>query len=368
VFRKFRGSAAVLAVIGGSLVLSACGSSSSSSSSSAAASPATGTSAASAGTTGSGSSKLAPRTIGIVDVTAASDGAHRGQLYAEDAIKRLGWKYISIDAAADPTKEEAGMVSLVAQHVDAIISDANQPSAIAGGLAQAKAAGIPVIGVAGTVPPNPDLAAIYSTNYYDVGKAMDQYLFAHLPKGAAIGVLETPTYYALKQMDVQFAKDIKSRPDLKVVGIHQLDAANLVTDATNTVTSWLSAYPNLKGIWADIDVPAPAIANLLKSKGLCGKVVFVSNGGGLADLAGIRGGCVTATANIEYASSYYAVDALANYFAHHTPIPANPTYPTNFQAVAMVSKANLPASPNTYVPTTFRQYFYAKWAKEFGAH
>jgi len=157
------------------LIAAGCGSSSSSSSSSSTSASATTTSSAASSATSAAPSettvaptaaqataagqkaaanegppvKLPTETIGVVNVLRASEAAQRLEAGTDAAAKALGWKVSGVDAAGDPTKSEAGIVTFVNEHVGAIVDISNPTAAITQGLAEARAKNIPVINIGG---------------------------------------------------------------------------------------------------------------------------------------------------------------------------------------------------------------------------
>src|SRR4051794_26067839 len=118
--KYFAGTLALFAL---SFGVAACGSSDNSSSTTASSTVASTSSNATVANSGS-KVDLPVKTIGHLNVTRADPAAAAFEKSTEDAVKALGWKFVGVDAAGDPTKMAQGMQELVNQHVDAITSDA----------------------------------------------------------------------------------------------------------------------------------------------------------------------------------------------------------------------------------------------------
>jgi ribose transport system substrate-binding protein len=367
--REKRWVVLALAALVASLALAACGGSSSSSSSE---SEAGGESTAAAGeeSEGSGSGSVEPKTIGILDVLEASESAYRAQAATEEAVEHVGWKDVVIDAQGDPAKSAAGMTSLVNQKVDAIVSIANQPETIQDGLRQAHEDDIPVLAIGGEVAPSELIAAEYAPNEKEMTEALNKFFFEQLEgTNGQIGVITAPIFYALKIRDEQLEADLKSQPNVSVVAEHQTVVTNAIQDTINTTETFLSAHPQMAGLWTDLDTDIPPAAQVLKAKGLCGKVVLVGYYGDKPNLKAINEGCATGVVDTAIeASGYMAIDALLGDFVDGTEIPPKPEYSKNFFAPEIITKENAPKNPEEGVKPAvdYVSYFNQKWEKEFG--
>jgi ABC-type sugar transport system substrate-binding protein len=342
----------------------------------------TASAAAAAGTTAAGkegaSAKLASETIGIMNVLRASEAAQRLEAGATQAAKALGWKVIAIDAAGDPTKSEAGIVSLVNQGVGAIVDLSNPTAAITQGLAQARAKNIPVINIAGLQNPSPNIEAQYYGDPTDLTAALDKYMFAHLPAHAQIAEFTSQIEYDEQKRDAQFVADAKAAG--ATVYTYPINLANLSGDATTSAHTALLAHPGLNAFWGDIDGEFPIIAQVLKGAGKCASVGNYNFYDDLVNLKTIPTGCGTAvTTSPVGADGWAAVDQFAEFFARHKSITSFPPTWNELQnniygvdirtgnAIQVVDKSNLPPA-GSYVPpkTDYPSFFAAKWKKEFG--
>jgi ABC-type sugar transport system substrate-binding protein len=326
-----------------------------------------------------GSAKLATKTLGLVNVVRASEAAQRLEKGARDAAHALGWKFIAIDAAGDPTKSEAAFVSLINQHVDAIIDLSNATSAITQGLAQARAKKIPVINIGGHQDPSPNIEAQYYGDPFALTAALDKYMFAHLPKHAKIAIFTTRILLDERERDAQLAKDAAAA-GAKVVFTHAVDLANLNGDAQTAAHAALLAHPDLNAFWGDIDSELPVVAQVLKAAGKCGKVGNYNFYDDLVNLKTLKGGCATAVVSSPVgADGWAAVDQLAEFFARHKSITSFPAtwkqletkiYGADIRtgtAIVVTDKSNLPPAGQYVRPTMdYTVFFKAKWKKEYG--
>ncbi len=321
---------------------------------------------------------LPTKTIGLVDVVRASEAAQRLEKGSADAAKALGWKLIAIDAAGDPTKSEAGFVSLINQNVAGIIDLSNPTAAITQGLAQAKAKGIPVVNIGGLQDPSPNIDAQYVGDPTALTAALDQYMFAHLPPHPKMAEFTTQILLDERLRDAQFAKDAKAA-GAQVVFSHAVNLANLAGDTTTAAHAALLAHPDLNGYWGDIDSEFPVVGQVLKQANKCSSIGNYNFYDDLVNSKTIAGGCGTAVVTSPpEADGYAAVDQLAEFFARHKALNSFPADWTALQnniygvsirtgaAIKVIDKSNLPPT-GSYVPpaTDYPAFFAAKWKAEF---
>jgi len=386
------------------LIAAGCGSSSSSSSSSLSSSSAATTSSAAATTSSAATGetavaptaaqatiagqkaaanegppvKLPSETIGVVNVLRASEAAQRLEAGTDAAAKALGWKVTAVDAAGDPTKSEAGIVTFVNEGVGAIVDISNPTAAMTQGLAEARAKNIPVINIGGLQNPSPNIEAQYYGDPTDLAAALDKYMFAHLPPHPQIAEFTSQIEYDEQKRDQQFQADAKAAG--ATVYTYPIDLANLAGAATTAAHTALLAHPGLNAFWGDIDGELPVVAQVLKAANKCGKVGNFNFYDDLINLKTIAGGCATAVVSSPVgADGWAAIDQLAEFFARKKSITSFPPtwsvlevhpYGVDIRtgaAIVITDKTNLPASGQYVTPKTdFPVFFAAKWKKEYG--
>ena len=386
------------------LIAAGCGSSSSSSSSSLSSSSAATTSSAAATTSSAATGetavaptaaqatiagqkaaanegppvKLPSETIGVVNVLRASEAAQRLEAGTDAAAKALGWKVTAVDAAGDPTKSEAGIVTFVNEGVGAIVDISNPTAAMTQGLAEARAKNIPVINIGGLQNPSPNIEAQYYGDPTDLAAALDKYMFAHLPPHPQVAEFTSQIEYDELKRDQQFQADAKAAG--ATVYTYPIDLANLAGAATTAAHTALLAHPGLNAFWGDIDGELPVVAQVLKAANKCGKVGNFNFYDDLINLKTIAGGCATAVVSSPVgADGWAAIDQLAEFFARKKSITSFPPtwsvlevhpYGVDIRtgaAIVITDKTNLPASGQYVTPRTdYPVFFAAKWKKEYG--
>lgn len=322
--------------------------------------------------------KLPKETLGLVNVLYASPAAQRIQQGAVDAAKALGWTIHTSDANGNPTAEEADMLAYVNEHVNAIIDLSNATESIAGALAAAHKANIPVINIGGLQDPSPYLLAQFVNNDTQMAQALANYMVHHIKKGSTVALDEFPLLKSERIRDQIITSTLKRAGD-KVV-THQANFAALVSDTQTATTDQLEANPNLAAIVGDTDAEMPVIAQVLKSRGDCAKVQNYNFYDDPQNLAAIREGCGTAVVTEPpNADGWAALDQLAQLFARKLPVSK---VARNFQVLdkqwgidfedgpstKVIDKSNLPPA-GQYAPPKYNYtlFFTTVWHSEFGS-
>lgn len=168
---------------------------------------------------------------------------------------------------------------VLAQRPDGLALVATDPDALQPGVNRAIASGIPVVNVDNSVKDLSKVTAFITGNNQDGGKKAADAM-AH-----AIGYQPGQTYQVVVALtsattgtNVErlngFKKQIATKyPDIKIVATGY--AQNNSTIANTNVNNWLTAYPDLTGIFAIDGNDASGAAAALQTKGLVGKVKLV---------------------------------------------------------------------------------------------
>jgi ribose transport system substrate-binding protein len=196
----------------------------------------------------------------------------------------LGWIPESIDANLSPDKQVADIATMVTQGEDGIASWTLDPGAAAGAYSQAKAAGIPVIGV------NSEGTGIDATVWWELNlcgpgspiEELTEYIREQRP-GAKVLAIGGPPVPSIQAYEKCFAENAEKN-GLTIVG-----KANNTKDTAATaqpiVADLLTKNPGVDAIWAYNDASAlGASAALTAAEGKVydgsndGVIVFGQNG------------------------------------------------------------------------------------------
>jgi ribose transport system substrate-binding protein len=331
-----------------------------------------GGSAAAGSTTKTEAKGPGKRTIGVVNVTGAAEASSNAAAGAVAAAKALGWDIEVLDSQFDPQKANAQYSQLASKKVDAIVSVSWEPAVVQQGLQAAKRAEIPVVNISGSVNTTPLLPSNITADELEVSKIGLDYMFERIPKGAQIAASADPAFAWGTSRAEALEGALKERPDIKLVGEPKpFDHANPVKHVDEWLSQVFRQNPKVDGLWLAQSDAGPHVARWLKNKGKCNTdLVVVGQLGDLANLKGIRDGCLTAVGDLSAeAQGWAAIDVLATHFAKGTEIPAvTPDYARPLLAPTMIDKENVPsgAKERTKPPVDFEQFFKDRWAEELG--
>lgn len=210
------------------LVLSACSSSGSSSS------------------TGKSGSK----TVGFVEGIASDTFFQTQKCAMQKHAKDVGINLIVSGGNAFTAQSQTPVLqTMIGKKPDAIIIDPTDPQAMVGPIKAAVQAKIPVL-ISGDEVNSEDGFAYVGVDQEAGGKSAADYMSKQLPDGGKVLVIGysagTPSTDAREK---GFVEGAKSHSNLEILPV-QRDASNSTQEAASIISSTLSKYPDLKGIYA----------------------------------------------------------------------------------------------------------------------
>ncbi|UOM35629.1 sugar ABC transporter substrate-binding protein [Acuticoccus sp. I52.16.1] len=219
--------------------------------------------------------------LGIVAFQMSSDTHARVANAAKAAAEELGWDVTLLNSAGAMPEHAAQIENLIQADVDAIIIAMGKPVETDAQLAEAKAAGIPVITVAsgGSQQTLFDVQA----NEYQVGAMMALYMLGEL--GYEGKILEerfegnVATRIRGRILDAVLAENTA----VEVAGTHAMARTKSWRDDVRAGMEALilQNQGEIDGIWASFDGQAFIIDDILAQQGMAkGDVVLVSADGG----------------------------------------------------------------------------------------
>jgi len=351
-------SAAVTAAI--AIFAAGCGSSSSSQSSSGGGSS---SASSSASASSGGGIKVAPRTIGVDDLARSSPADNSVDTAIEAAGKVLGWKIIAVDAAGSPQKFATTFDAFVTQHVDAILLTSGPTTLASAAMKRAQAAGIPVIGEAGGVGPNPGVAAQYVENETKMAQQLIDYILKQNPK-AQIADLTASIITAGATREQELKKAVAASSGAKIVASAEPDLTNPVVTGIKDTTDLLTAHPQINAVWAVFDNFAKAAETALRNQHSSAKLYsFFGTPQNLADLRATTPLVAVSDVDLEH-TGLVAIDQLLKHFQSKAAIDPNALLksPLTYQ---VTTKSNITASGPTYPIGADLATFVAKWKQEY---
>jgi ribose transport system substrate-binding protein len=252
-------------------------------------------------------------------------------------------------SGATPEAWNTGIQQAIARHAAGIMMFPIQPSLVASSLAQAKAAGIPVVNENSVPPPATGVTAnvLVAT---DTGKQVAAY--AALQTGCAAHALISydPAFSGLVAIGNSMTAEFKQLcPATCTTQVLSVNLATVATDAGPALQSALERNPSINAVMPAFDSLALVMQPALAQSG--SKAKLYSLDGDPPNLALVRKGLQAADysyAPTQY-QAYISVDALARAILKVTNNPP----PVQFQ---LFTTANIPASDS----------FAAMWPKLAG--
>jgi ribose transport system substrate-binding protein len=374
---------AVVAAVGASALLAACGSADSDSSSKAAAAPSTTTSGSgvSAEATAAYNAALKPPTTfsGPTTPVPAKRGLKVGLLACDAKLtgcttmlkdmqsivqKELGWSTKFYDGQSDPKAWNQDLLQMVADHVDVIATSGLPPALVGQGLAAAKKAHIPVVtssGGGGT--PNPTVPSSYFSatdiDYAKAGAASAAYMTVQSKGKGSVLVLGDESQIAVKTHTDQFKSSLKQLcPGCKQASM-ATSTADVTTSTPTQVTGYLRAHPDVDWLYVGYDPQAAFIVPALQKAGLS-KIKLMGILGNPQNVEFVKSGAIQVS-DIMIDLNYYGwamTDQLLRAVAGQDPAEPNgegtPWYLVTKEAGNAPKDAEDWVAPYDY-PATFRK-------------
>jgi ribose transport system substrate-binding protein len=324
---------------------------------------------------------LEKRTIGILQLNAQAEVAFRIAEGARIGAEILGWDTIICDSQGDPRKMATCADSFLAQDVDAIVTVAIESGPVMAQLTRAKAADIPWITMGGGTTPNDLISAQYAPLETEMSDLLYAYLIKRMPeRGEGPYTMAISTFsqvWAGKARSDDLYRDLEGT-NISVVDEHVSDLANQIADARQSVSSQLTAFPDVDALLGTANYTVPVMGQLVAQRfpgaQFPDRPLVVGYLDDLVNLDSIRKGETDAIATMRLdAASMVAIDQLAQHWARGTDLvqdaylnSAN-VYGMDMTEAVLITAENLPPEGEyAALKNDFEAFFRAKWAAEFG--
>jgi DNA-binding SARP family transcriptional activator/ABC-type sugar transport system substrate-binding protein len=211
----------------------------------------------------------------IAFVTWSADYVQSMARGSRAAAKRLGVHYmVAGENAPDLTKVYQAMI---ARHVDAIISGGYDPS-LTQTFAKVRKAGILLISSGDDIAAERDLWVTQS-DPHAYGRALADALASQMHNKGEYAILEQEGQYPIATRWAHLVKHYITRtyPKMKLTGVIEGSGAGDQTEV-DTVKSFISAYPHLKGLIGITPNEATVAAKAILQAGKVGRVFSAGNG------------------------------------------------------------------------------------------
>jgi ribose transport system substrate-binding protein len=213
------------------------------------------------------------KTVGYVDVFAASPIETSMKELSDAAVESLGWEMNFVDAAGDFTKMQQAIQSFVTQKVDFIIVASADAAPIRQGLEAAKEANIPVVQIGGgNLDPQNLFTATYNEDEKTLGKMLAEHIAESVPDAQIADLATTLNYSGKARGDGLKEAVEESGGKAEIAASQQVDSSNVVPSTTKTLTDMLTAHPDINAVYATFDSMATPAANAVRTKGSDAKV------------------------------------------------------------------------------------------------
>jgi ribose transport system substrate-binding protein len=228
--------------------------------------------------------------IVVITCTQQAVGCAQSAEGVAEASKVLGWSSSTIDGKADPSVWNSAVLKAVASKADGIITSGVPSQAIAGSIAKAKDAGIPVVSANQPKIDVPGVVTNVNTDIVAQGTAVADWLIADSDGKAELINLFDPEDPQLQIFADSFSKRIKQCGGCKVHASVRYSLATMATQLPQAVSSSVSRAPQAKYINANLDSPATFVAQGLAQAGKAGKLEIMGYNGDPDAIERIRKG------------------------------------------------------------------------------
>ena len=186
------------------------------------------------------------KTIGIVNVTGTSEVSTQLLDAFEQAAKVLGWTLIVKDGDPTPQRWADSVNQLITENVDALLIPLIPAEALGPSLADARAAGIPILSLGvpiGTEDGKALVDADYADDFPTMGVALAKWVIAKYGSDAQ-AVAQRATISPGADSGVLAFVDTLEAAGGTLLDSKDLDSANLVTSYTQNAIDMLQANPD----------------------------------------------------------------------------------------------------------------------------
>jgi ribose transport system substrate-binding protein len=253
-----------------------------------------------------------PATVAYSNPVGAQPGQQDIVFGFKAGADELGWTAESIDANLSPDKQVADIATMVNQGMDGIASWTLDPGAAAGAYNQAKAAGIPVVGV-NSEGPGIRTTVWWENNLCGPGSPIAdiaEYIADEKP-GAEVLEVGGPPVPSIQAYEKCFADNATKR-GLTIAG-QAHNTKDTAATAEPLVADLLTKTPDVDAIWAYNDASALGASAALTSHGEkvydgsnAGVIVFGQNGDADA-ITAIREHRLTGTVDPDHVATGWAL-------------------------------------------------------------
>ncbi|MET3805271.1 ribose transport system substrate-binding protein [Nakamurella sp. UYEF19] len=222
----------------------------------------------------------------------------------------------------DAGKQVAIFESILATKPAGIAISPNDPASVKDIIAEARAAGIPVIAWDGPVPGS-QVQGYIGTDNVKAGESQAEALAKAMGgKGKVAVVIGSLSATNLNQRLTGLKTGLAKYPGISIVATEE--SGESIADAQGKAETILQAHPDLTGMAGIGGSDLPGIAGALKAAGKCGKIKAVGFDVVPQGIAGMKGGCVDALISQKpYGMTASALQILVDLNTKKSKLPAD---------------------------------------------
>jgi ribose transport system substrate-binding protein len=243
-------------------------------------------------------------TIGYLQIYGALPTLAVQERGAEDRAEELGVELIVKDAELNPQKQVSQFDELLAEGVDAIVVYPVVPESLGPALAEAKAAGIPVI----ATNARPDVSKPLGEGYdVDLEAPIDREAYAMAEYGAkeqpggTFGIIGNAAPIAALKYMADREQYWGERFGLDFVGLVD-SKEDTAAGYGPAVSELLAKNPDIDQIWVYNDLVALTAATVVKSSGRDDVKIIANSGTGEAVMEAIKAGDIAMSYQVPWAA------------------------------------------------------------------
>jgi ribose transport system substrate-binding protein len=199
------------------------------------------------------------------------------------AAEELGTQVTAVDAGGDAERQIEQLRAFVRAGADAIVLDAVHSTEVAGAVAEARAAGVPVIAVNVGVE---GASTTVTTDNVQAGQSVGRYLAGLLDGGGEVGIVDGLQVTAVSDRIVGFSAALRDYPGIRVAARQRGDHSP--RSGERVARRMLAAHPGLSGIFALNDPMAAGVLTAMNDLGV--SIPLVSVDGSATAVAAIAAG------------------------------------------------------------------------------
>ncbi|MCW2785395.1 MAG: hypothetical protein JWP74_1912 [Marmoricola sp.] len=301
----------------------------------------------------------------IIVVGTPSPVAELKDIAFADAIKKFGWTSKRLVVGAGPEDEAKTISQAVALKPDAILFSGAAPSTLAKPLAEAKAAGIPVLAETVTeAKSGPIFDASIDGPVFEqyAGKLMADYVAVKSGPNTNVAVVNLPVFNVLTIYTKAFTKELSSVcPSCKVTKLDQ-QLSDVGTNTPSSVVSALQRDPSIKWVIYSVGDLSTGVDTAVKAAGI--KVSVGGGGANAANLAALKAGTEQAWTGLSTPIlGYRDADMMARYFNGDPLTPGGDALllPTQIMTPATIGGVALTSAGNYLGDAGYEQQFEKLW-------